>query len=66
MVSDLAAALRFSLGIRSFNNLSFLGQNQMDNLLKAHSEVLRKREPFAALPSAWGLYPSRVQCRQSL
>ena len=25
------------LGIWSFSNLSFLGQNRMDNLLKAHS-----------------------------
>jgi len=28
---------RFSVGIWSFSNLSFLGQNRMDNLLKAHS-----------------------------
>jgi hypothetical protein len=27
----------FSLGIQSFSNLSFLGQNRMDNLMKAHS-----------------------------
>jgi hypothetical protein len=33
----LCTFIRFSLGIRSFNNLSFLGQNRLDNLLKAHS-----------------------------
>jgi hypothetical protein len=31
----------FFLGIWSFSNLSFLGQNRMDNLMKAHSYAAR-------------------------
>jgi hypothetical protein len=33
----LSTFIRFSLGIWSFNNVSFLGQNRLDNLLKADS-----------------------------
>jgi hypothetical protein len=33
----LCMFILFSLGVQSFSNLSFLGQNRMDNLMKAHS-----------------------------